>query len=162
MSTPLLRLLQTATTKSRPTNQLYTLQISCHVKPNASSNREGITSIAANRVDVCVAAVPRKGEANAAVSRVMAQVSTPQFPIIHLQDKKFSSIYIKQLIIMRTDLPSPQIQRRSDPWIKVPRKDPCYFGAGYWEAQRRGVFTEGARNIRGGCYAEIIAYIHIY
>ncbi|PYH33829.1 DUF167 domain-containing protein [Aspergillus neoniger CBS 115656] len=75
MSTPLLRLIQSATTKSRPTNnQLYTLQISCHVKPNASSNREGITSIAADRVDVCVAAVPRKGEANAAVSRVMAQI----------------------------------------------------------------------------------------
>ncbi|BCS03994.1 DUF167 domain-containing protein [Aspergillus luchuensis] len=74
MSTPLLRLLQSATTKSRPTNHLYTLQISCHVKPNASNNREGITSITADRVDVCVAAVPRKGEANAAVSRVMAQI----------------------------------------------------------------------------------------
>ncbi|GFN20395.1 hypothetical protein AtubIFM55763_002117 [Aspergillus tubingensis] len=74
MSIPLLRLIQSATTKSRPTNQLYTLQISCHVKPNASSNREGITSIAADRVDVCVAAVPRKGEANAAVSRVIAQI----------------------------------------------------------------------------------------
>ncbi|GLB23556.1 hypothetical protein AtubIFM61612_004151 [Aspergillus tubingensis] len=74
MSTPLLRLIQSATTKSRPNNPLYTLQISCHVKPNASSNREGLTSIAADRVDVCVAAVPRKGEANAAVSRVMAQI----------------------------------------------------------------------------------------
>ncbi|CAK48804.1 hypothetical protein CBS115989_20 [Aspergillus niger] len=75
MSTsPLLRLIQTATTKSRPNNPLYTLQISCHVKPNASSNREGITAIGTDRVDVCVAAVPRKGEANAAVSRVLAQI----------------------------------------------------------------------------------------
>ncbi|PWY70254.1 hypothetical protein BO70DRAFT_365564 [Aspergillus heteromorphus CBS 117.55] len=76
---PLLRLIQTVTTKSRNNPAMhpkrYSLQISCHVKPNASSNREGILAIGADRVDVCVAAVPRKGEANAAVSRVLAQVS---------------------------------------------------------------------------------------
>ncbi|RAL05547.1 DUF167 domain-containing protein [Aspergillus ibericus CBS 121593] len=80
MSTPspLLRLIQTVTTKSRTNAPLhpkrYNLQVSCHVKPNASNNREGITAIGPDRVDVCVAAVPRKGEANAAVSRVLAQV----------------------------------------------------------------------------------------
>ncbi|PWY85766.1 YggU family protein [Aspergillus sclerotioniger CBS 115572] len=75
---PLLRLIQTVTTKSRNNASLhpkrYSLQVSCHVRPNASSNREGIYSIGTDRVNVCVAAVPRKGEANAAVSRVLAQV----------------------------------------------------------------------------------------
>ncbi|PYH98964.1 YggU family protein, partial [Aspergillus ellipticus CBS 707.79] len=75
---PLLRLIQTVTTKSRNNTAVhpkrYNLQVSCHVKPNASSNREGIIGIGSDRVDVCVAAVPRKGEANAAVSRVLAQV----------------------------------------------------------------------------------------
>ncbi|OOF92176.1 hypothetical protein ASPCADRAFT_408768 [Aspergillus carbonarius ITEM 5010] len=75
---PLLRLIQTVTTKSQNKASLhpkrYNLQVSCHVKPDASSNREGITAIGTDRVDVCVAAVPRKGEANAAVSRVLAQV----------------------------------------------------------------------------------------
>lgn len=76
--TSLLRLIQNATTKSRNGSARapvrYSLQIACHVKPNASSNREGITAIGAERVDVCVAAVPRNGEANTAVSRVLAQV----------------------------------------------------------------------------------------
>ncbi|KAH8430459.1 DUF167 domain-containing protein [Aspergillus melleus] len=77
-SFPLLRLVQNVTTKSRNSSQRiplrYSLHISCHVKPNASGNREGITAIGAERVDVCVAAVPRNGEANTAVSRVLAQV----------------------------------------------------------------------------------------
>ncbi|PLB43174.1 YggU family protein [Aspergillus steynii IBT 23096] len=77
-SAPLLRLIQNVITKSRNSSPRaparYSLQISCHVKPNASSNREGITAIDAAKVDVCVAAVPRNGEANTAVSRVLAQV----------------------------------------------------------------------------------------
>ncbi|KAL4887582.1 DUF167-domain-containing protein [Aspergillus karnatakaensis] len=79
MSTPIpmLRLIQAATTASRrtpnPTTQ-YNLQISCRVKPNAAGNREGIVSVGPETVYVCVAAVPRDGEANAAVSRVFAKV----------------------------------------------------------------------------------------
>ncbi|RAL10020.1 DUF167 domain-containing protein [Aspergillus homomorphus CBS 101889] len=73
---PLLRLIPVATSKSRVASQLpkrYSLQIACNVKPNGSNNREGIISINTDRVDVCVAAVPRNGEANTAVSRVLAQ-----------------------------------------------------------------------------------------
>ncbi|PYH42023.1 DUF167 domain-containing protein [Aspergillus saccharolyticus JOP 1030-1] len=73
---PLLRLVPAMTPNSRLASQLprrYSLQIACNVKPNASNNREGIIGIGADRVDVCVAAVPRNGEANAAVSRVIAQ-----------------------------------------------------------------------------------------
>jgi uncharacterized protein YggU (UPF0235/DUF167 family) len=77
-ATPLLRLIENVTNKSRnktqPLPKKYSLQIACHVKPNASSSREGITAVGAEKIDVCVAAVPRNGEANAAVSRVFAQV----------------------------------------------------------------------------------------
>ncbi|KAL4919456.1 hypothetical protein BDW62DRAFT_199771 [Aspergillus aurantiobrunneus] len=75
---PMLRLIRTATAASRGKAQNppkhYNLQISCRVKPNASGNREGITAVGPEKVDVCVAAVPRDGEANAAVSRVFAKV----------------------------------------------------------------------------------------
>ncbi|KAL3410368.1 UPF0235 protein [Aspergillus fumigatus] len=75
---PLLRLIENITTSSRnkPQNlpKKYSLQIACHVKPNASSSREGIIAVGAEKVDVCVAAVPRNGEANTAVSRVFAQI----------------------------------------------------------------------------------------
>ncbi|KAA8647621.1 hypothetical protein EYZ11_003229 [Aspergillus tanneri] len=74
---PLLRLVQNVTTKSGRSNRHpagYSLQISCHVKPNASNNRVGITAVGADTVDVCVAAVPRNGEANTAVSQVFAQI----------------------------------------------------------------------------------------
>ncbi|KAI9924454.1 hypothetical protein ASPWEDRAFT_23504 [Aspergillus wentii DTO 134E9] len=75
-SPPLLRLIQNVTKargkQSIPTR--YNLQISCHVKPNASSHREGITAVGGEKVDVCVAAAPKDGEANLAVSRVFAEL----------------------------------------------------------------------------------------
>ncbi|KAL4928673.1 DUF167 domain-containing protein [Aspergillus undulatus] len=77
-SSPMLRLVRTATAtfhqKSQYLAALYTLQIACRVKPNASSSREGITAIGPEQVYVAVAAVPRDGEANAAVARVFAKV----------------------------------------------------------------------------------------
>ncbi|EAW12573.1 DUF167 domain-containing protein [Aspergillus clavatus NRRL 1] len=77
-ASPLLRLLEDATTKSRSKTttlpKKYSLQIACHVKPNASSSREGVVAIGPEKVDVCVAAVPRNGEANIAVARVFAQI----------------------------------------------------------------------------------------
>ncbi|KAL4909423.1 hypothetical protein BDW74DRAFT_174626 [Aspergillus multicolor] len=75
---PMLRLIQTAIATSRNKSQKlvkrYSLQVSCRVKPNASGDREGITSVGTEKVDVCVSALPRNGEANAAVSRVFAKV----------------------------------------------------------------------------------------
>ncbi|KAI9374928.1 hypothetical protein BJX61DRAFT_540322 [Aspergillus egyptiacus] len=77
-SAPMLRLIRTATTTSRSKSHKsanrYSLQVSCRVKPNASGNREGVIAVGADKVELCVAAVPRNGEANAAVSRVLAQV----------------------------------------------------------------------------------------
>ncbi|KAG2412766.1 hypothetical protein HFD88_010323 [Aspergillus terreus] len=59
---------------SNPTPKKYNLHISCNVKPNSSGHREGITAVGAEKIDVCVAAVPRKGEANVAVARLFAQI----------------------------------------------------------------------------------------
>ncbi|KAL5043940.1 hypothetical protein BDW71DRAFT_110549 [Aspergillus fruticulosus] len=75
---PMLRLIRTgiATPRNKSQNlaKRYNLQVSCRVKPNASGGREGITAVGNEKVNVCVAAVPREGEANAALSRVFAKV----------------------------------------------------------------------------------------
>ncbi|PKY05459.1 hypothetical protein P168DRAFT_288926 [Aspergillus campestris IBT 28561] len=92
MSIPLLRLLRTtpakatakatakAKSKTNPTQKpTYNLHIACHVKPNASSKREGIIGVGPDRVDVCVAAVPKNGEANLAVEGLFAGVFSLAF-----------------------------------------------------------------------------------
>ena len=48
------------------------LQLLCHVKPGVSASREGIAAVSEDRIDVCVAAQARDGEANKAVRRVVA------------------------------------------------------------------------------------------
>ncbi|KAL1851148.1 hypothetical protein Plec18167_001918 [Paecilomyces lecythidis] len=76
-SPPLLRLIQNATKirdKKGKSKAEYTLQISCHVKPNASARREGVLAVGPETVDIAVAAVPRDGEANTAVSKVFADI----------------------------------------------------------------------------------------
>jgi uncharacterized protein (TIGR00251 family) len=50
-----------------------TIQLFCHVKPGASANREGITAVTDDVIDVCVAAQAREGEANTAVRTVIAK-----------------------------------------------------------------------------------------
>ncbi|XPS98838.1 hypothetical protein M3J09_008032 [Ascochyta lentis] len=50
-----------------------TIQLLCHVKPGANANREGITVVTDEMIDVCVAAQAREGEANAAVRTVIAK-----------------------------------------------------------------------------------------
>ena len=49
-----------------------TIQLVCHVKPGVSANREGITAVSKERIEVCVAAQAREGEANRAVRDVIA------------------------------------------------------------------------------------------
>lgn len=58
-------------TKGRPLTG--TIQLFCHVKPGASANREGITAVTDEVIDICVAAQAREGEANAAVRAVIAK-----------------------------------------------------------------------------------------
>lgn len=49
-----------------------TIQLLCHVKPGVSANREGIAAVSDERIDICVAAQPKDGEANKAVREVIA------------------------------------------------------------------------------------------
>lgn len=56
------------------TRRTYDLHISCYVKPNTSAQRVGVTNVGTDRVDVSVAAAPRDGAANLAVSQVLANV----------------------------------------------------------------------------------------
>ncbi|CDM29467.1 hypothetical protein DTO013E5_5197 [Penicillium roqueforti] len=73
MSSPasFLRLVPSKTPCSR---KLFNLHIPCYVKPNASARRAGITNVGIDRVDIAVAAVPRDGASNMAVSRVFAEI----------------------------------------------------------------------------------------
>jgi uncharacterized protein YggU (UPF0235/DUF167 family) len=54
------------------------IHIICHVKPGVSATRQGITSLTPNRIEMCIAAQARDGEASAAVREVIAKV--PQLP----------------------------------------------------------------------------------
>ena len=65
-----LRLIASKTPCSR---KLFNLHIPCYVKPN-SSRRTGITNVGTDKVEVSVAAVPRDGAANIAVSHIFAEV----------------------------------------------------------------------------------------
>lgn len=49
------------------------IQLLCHVKPGVSANREGITAVTKEAIDVCVTAQAREGEANAAIRNVIAR-----------------------------------------------------------------------------------------
>ena len=55
-------------------NPLGTVYLQCHVKPGASKQREGITALTDNSIEVCVAAQAREGEANKAIVKVLSDV----------------------------------------------------------------------------------------
>ena len=76
-----IRILPQALAKSTPkskissSSQLYTLHLSCYVKPNSRAANHGrITAIRPDQIDVSVSAPPRDGEANKAVASVIAEV----------------------------------------------------------------------------------------
>ena len=52
------------------------IQLACRVKPGVSANREGITAVSEEVVEVCVAARAKEGEANKVVRGIIAEVST--------------------------------------------------------------------------------------
>ncbi|KAJ5470163.1 hypothetical protein N7530_007520 [Penicillium desertorum] len=66
-----LRLIPSKTLCSR---KLFNLHIPCYVKPNSSARRTGITNVGTNKVEISVAAVPRDGAANIAVSHIFAEI----------------------------------------------------------------------------------------
>lgn len=51
------------------------IQLLCRIKPGVSANREGISTVSDDAVEVCVAARAKEGEANKAVREVIAEVS---------------------------------------------------------------------------------------
>lgn len=62
--------------KTQCPRKAFNLHIPCYVKPNASAQRTGIVAVGTERVEVSVAAVPRDGAANVAVSHVFAEVGS--------------------------------------------------------------------------------------
>ncbi|KAH6653200.1 hypothetical protein BKA67DRAFT_536893 [Truncatella angustata] len=66
--------------KARP---LGLMHIQCRVKPGVNKNREGVSSLTADAVELNVAAPPREGEANKAVIRVMSEaLNIPKSEIV--------------------------------------------------------------------------------
>lgn len=53
---------------------LGSLQIHLHVKPGASKDRQGVSSVTDTAVDLCISAQARKGEANKAVISVLSDI----------------------------------------------------------------------------------------
>lgn len=58
---------------AKASSKTYHLHIPCYVKANAS--RRGVTAVGSGKIDISVAAVPRDGAANLAVSQILAEVS---------------------------------------------------------------------------------------
>ncbi|KAF5011542.1 hypothetical protein FDECE_2353 [Fusarium decemcellulare] len=53
---------------------LGSLHLQLRVKPGASKNREGVTAVTDDAIELCVAAQAREGEANKAVVQVLSSV----------------------------------------------------------------------------------------
>lgn len=118
------------TAKARNSNLIpkkYNLHISCNVKPNSSGHREGITAVGAEKIDVCVAAVPRKGEANVAVARLFAQVINHP---CHSNILISTWIYGRSVSNSLLDSSGPKVQRGRHPWLEVARQSHFYRGSG--------------------------------
>ncbi|KAL3426261.1 hypothetical protein PVAG01_03052 [Phlyctema vagabunda] len=55
-------------------NSVNCVHLQCHVKPGASKQREGILSVSATAIELCVSARAREGEANKAVRELLSHV----------------------------------------------------------------------------------------
>jgi uncharacterized protein len=53
------------------------VHLACHVQPGVKAQRQGIRAVSSERVELCVAAAARDGEANKAVRELVASVSEP-------------------------------------------------------------------------------------
>jgi uncharacterized protein YggU (UPF0235/DUF167 family) len=67
------KLLRITSVAQKNSNKLYKLSIRCHVTP-ASRSFQGIKKICNEQVYIHVGSEPRKGEANAAVAKVLSEV----------------------------------------------------------------------------------------
>lgn len=60
--------------KGKGSSPTTALLLRCRVKPGTNKTREGVTGLADDEVQLCVAAPPREGEANKAVLKVLSEV----------------------------------------------------------------------------------------
>lgn len=60
--------------KKGPKAHTGSLYLSCLVKPGVSASRQGITTVSDEAVELCVAAQAREGDANQAVTELIAEV----------------------------------------------------------------------------------------
>ena len=73
---PVIRFIAASTTPTKLTGsarRLGTFHLRCHVKPGSSADRTGVQAISDKAIAVCVAEVPRDGEANGTVRDVIAR-----------------------------------------------------------------------------------------
>lgn len=146
----MLRLIRAGATAHRSKNQdikkRYSLQISCRVKPNASGNREGITAIGTEKVDVCVAAVPRNGEANTAVSRVFSKVLlNHSFVLVFLRLLVKQRVrQTEQLILADSGVERPEVRRWCHPWDEIAGQSHINREFGNWSGGRRRICPESS------------------
>ena len=68
------------------------LQIACRVKPGVASSREGILSVTDQVIELCVSAKPKDGEANKAVTELIACVCyllpVSNYRYLYMTDRK--------------------------------------------------------------------------
>jgi uncharacterized protein (TIGR00251 family) len=91
-----------------------TIQLLCHVKPGVSANREGIAAISEERIQVCVAAQARDGEANRAVMRVVADalgVAKSDVEVIKGMKSRDKTVAVRTSL---QDPPEEQMERTKD------------------------------------------------
>lgn len=78
------KLLRLSSVAQKKSNALYNLSVRCHVTP-ASRGFQGIKKICNEQVYIYVGSEPRKGEANAAVVRILSEVRRylrGRFPVV--------------------------------------------------------------------------------
>lgn len=154
MSSPysFLRLIASKTPCSR---KMFNLHIPCYVKPNSSARRTGITKVGIDKVEISVAAVPRDGAANIAVSHIFAEVGITldafSYFILSMEKRqRFSSDHL-------LDLQSSKIERRRYSWREITRENVVCRQSGD-RRRRRSILAACDANIEGRCqYTKLVA-----
>lgn len=89
------------------------IHLKCHVKPGASKQRQGITSVSNDVIEVCVSAQPKDGEANKAVREVFSDVG-------------LVTILSSTLLIRTIGVEVPEVRCRGHSWAQIKAQDGSY------------------------------------
>ncbi|KAH8819545.1 hypothetical protein F5884DRAFT_848861 [Xylogone sp. PMI_703] len=97
-----------STTKSA----LGSVFLQCHVKPGASKQREGISSVTDEVIEICVSARAQEGEANKAVKAVISEtLQVPKSDVEIIRGVKSRDKTISVAGIAAEDKESSTIER---------------------------------------------------